>query len=320
MPPDLPSQRRTVLPATSFKVSGRANPRFIAGAQSHRAASRAKYLAFIDDDHCAAPHWLASHYRIANQTQAAVVIGSTDYVFDDEVPDFIRNCKFFINRPCADGETLPWFLGTTANCLIRRDALPTSAPFSSEFDLTGGEDVDLFFRMAEAGALIVACDHAYTVSYHPASRANLYWCMRRAFRIGGTSVEIVHRRRHWWQKLKIGAIAGAKGVRSAIGAIWVWPSNRTIGMRRLLRANEQLGSSLAYVESEFRSTDITTDGSRSARQGMRAGRWSDTANTSGSRCPASASMGLPWRPCRKIRQTLAARNDPYRSAFRSIGK
>ena len=205
------------------------------------AASRAKYLAFIDDDHCAAPHWLASHYRIANQTQAAVVIGSTDYVFDDEVPDFIRNCKFFINRSCADGEPLPWFVATTANCLIRRDALPTSAPFSSEFDLTGGEDVDLFFRMADAGALIVACDHAYTVSYHPASRANLCWCMRHAFRIGGTSVEIVHRRRHWWQTLQIGAIAGAKGVRSAIGAIWVWPSNRTIGMRRLLGANEQFG-------------------------------------------------------------------------------
>ena len=205
------------------------------------SASKAKYLAFIDDDHCAAPRWLASHYRIAIQTQAAAVIGSTDYVFDDGVPDFIRNCKFFINRPCADGERLPWFVGTTANCLIRRDTLPTSDPFSSEFDLTGGEDVDLFFRMAEAGALIVACDHANTISYHPVSRANLYWCVRRAFRIGGTSFEVAHRRDNWWRKLQIGAMAAVTGVRSGIGAIWVWPSNKTIGMRRLLRANEQFG-------------------------------------------------------------------------------
>jgi succinoglycan biosynthesis protein ExoM len=205
------------------------------------AASQAKYLAFIDDDHCATRRWLAAHYQTAIQTQAAVVIGSTDYVFDDEVPDFIRNCKFFINRPCTDGETLPWFRATTANCLIRRDALPSSAPFSSEFDLTGGEDVDLFFRMAEAGALIVACDHAYTVSYHPPSRANLYWCIRRAFRAGGTGFEVAHRRDDWWQKLRIGAVAGVQGVKSGIGAIWVWPRNKAVGMRRLLGATGQFG-------------------------------------------------------------------------------
>ena len=36
------------------------------------------------------------------------------------------------------------------------------SPFSPSFDLTGGEDVDLFYRMIESGALVVASEQAHT--------------------------------------------------------------------------------------------------------------------------------------------------------------
>ena len=116
------------------------------------AACKRKYLAFVDDDHRASPHWLASHYRMAIQTNADAVVGRSDVSFDEEVPDFIRACGHFTRVPYADGETVPWYHASVANCIIRRDALPhASAPFSASFDLTGGEDVDLFHRMIEKG-------------------------------------------------------------------------------------------------------------------------------------------------------------------------
>jgi succinoglycan biosynthesis protein ExoM len=136
------------------------------------AASNLKYLAFIDDDHCAGPRWLASHYKIAIQANADAVVGTSTVLFDEEVPDFIKACDIFVKKLYADGETVPWYDGRVANCIIRRDALPhASAPFSESFDLTGGEDVDLFHRMIDDGALVVAPAQARTVSYRPANRA-----------------------------------------------------------------------------------------------------------------------------------------------------
>ena len=151
------------------------------------AASNLKYLAFIDDDHSASPRWLASLYQTAIQTRAAAVVGRITVLFDKEVPDFIRACSYFNKKAYADGEIVPWHDATVTNSIIRRDALPhPSAPFSTSFDLTGGEDIDLFHRMIENGAKVVAAAQAYTVSFRPASRANLFWVVRRALRDGGT--------------------------------------------------------------------------------------------------------------------------------------
>jgi succinoglycan biosynthesis protein ExoM len=204
-------------------------------------ASDLKYIAFIDDDHCASPRWLASHYQIAIQTGAAAVVGRSIVSFDNEVPDFIRDCGHFNERQYSDGETVPWHQATFANCIVRRDALPSTSPFSENFDLTGGEDVDLFYRMIAGGARVVAASQASTISYRPASRANLFWVMRRAFRNGGTIVEIC------WpsfsRKKKIGASlnAAVSGTTSAVRGAWLCCSDRTSAVQHLVIASQEFG-------------------------------------------------------------------------------
>jgi succinoglycan biosynthesis protein ExoM len=206
------------------------------------AATKSKYLAFIDDDHCAGTRWLASHYQIETQTNAAAVIGTTDVVFEKQVPDFIRNCNVFSKKRYSDGEIVPWYHATTANCFIRRDALPdASAPFSPSFDLTGGEDVDLFYRMVQSGAQLVASAQAHTVSYRPASRASLYWVLRRAFRNGGTQVEVAWGPCDWRQKIRRGYNAAVVGAKHTVKAVWLWRRDKENGLHRMLQASEQFG-------------------------------------------------------------------------------
>jgi succinoglycan biosynthesis protein ExoM len=206
------------------------------------AASNLKYLAFIDDDHCATPRWLASHYQIAIQTNAAAVVGRSTVLFDEEVPEFIRACSHFNKKPYADGEIVPWYDATVANCIIRRDALPDAvAPFSRKFDLTGGEDVDLFHRMIDNGAYVVAAPQARTFSYRPGSRANLYWIVRRAVRNGGTIVEICWRPCNWRQRIGNSWSAGIWGAKSAIRAGRLWHSDKTAAVQYLLTACQELG-------------------------------------------------------------------------------
>jgi succinoglycan biosynthesis protein ExoM len=209
------------------------------------AASNRKYLAFIDDDHTASPRWLASLYHTAIQTQAAAVVGRITILFDKHVPDYIRSCSVFSKTPYADGDVVPWYDAAVTNSIIRRDALPhASAPFSAGFNLTGGEDVDLFHRMVLQGANIMAATEARTVSYRPSTRSNLFWVMRRAFRDGGTTVEIVSLPCSWKQRALLGCNAGCKGAKSAIRAGQFWRRDKTVAMHHLLGACQQFGGLL----------------------------------------------------------------------------
>jgi succinoglycan biosynthesis protein ExoM len=212
------------------------------------AASTSKFLAFIDDDHSADPRWLAAHYQIAMQMNAAAVIGRIDVWFADEVPDFIRVCSLFNKRRYADGEVVPWNHATTANCFVRRDALPhPTAPFSPSFDLTGGEDVHLFRRMIDDGALVVAASQARTVGYRPATRATLYWILRRAFRNGGTIVEIDWGHCDWKGRIRRTLVAGVVGASHAAKGGRLWHRDKATAVQHLVQSGQEFGKVLRQL-------------------------------------------------------------------------
>ena len=148
------------------------------------AISRSPFLAFIDDDEWATPQWLAEAERRQNIAAADVVIGRIEREFDAEVSELVRRCGMFDpTPPLPDGAIVPWNYTKTGNAFVRREALPDKvAPFSTRFDLSGGEDVDLFKRMIESGARVVASQTAVVFEHRPVERANLFWIFRRAMR------------------------------------------------------------------------------------------------------------------------------------------
>src|SRR5262249_49107800 len=146
------------------------------------------------------------------------------------------------------GDIVPWYHAKIGNCIIRRDALPhASAPFSTAFDLTGGEDMDLFHRINDNGGYVVAAAQAHNLTYCPASRANLFWAVRRALRNGGTSVEILWWPCNWRQRMRISWNGGLKGTKSAIRAGQLWGRDKTAAVHHLLLACHDFGAALRVL-------------------------------------------------------------------------
>jgi len=149
------------------------------------AESKGALLAFIDDDEQAGADWLHVLHGAAVAFGADAVFGSKRYRFPAEVPAWVRTCRIFQRPELEAGAPFPWWLANTGNALVRRSALPDQdRPFRHDFNETGGEDTDLFRRMALAGAKFAAAPAALVEEDRPAARATLGWILRRAFRNG----------------------------------------------------------------------------------------------------------------------------------------
>src|SRR4029077_18160354 len=162
--------------------------RGIAGCRNRGvAASEAPFIAFIDDDEEASPGWLSALHGEITRSGADAAFGPVTHRFAVEPPDWFRNCGIFAYPDFANGATVPPYLTRTSNAYVRRTSLPDArAPFDVRLGLIGGEDVDMFCRMAEKGARFVAAAEALAIEYCGPSRATLGWLVRRRFRNGGT--------------------------------------------------------------------------------------------------------------------------------------
>jgi len=119
------------------------------------------YVAFIDDDEWPRPDWLANLHRMATNRAADAVFGPVLVQFADGVPSHIQGCSLFTHQLPEHGASVPWQTTRTSNAYVRRAALPDpSRPFRDAFNLTGGEDCDLFKRMLDNGAVAVAAADA----------------------------------------------------------------------------------------------------------------------------------------------------------------
>ena len=202
------------------------------------------FIAFIDDDEWAPPEWLAAMHHVASDFAADVVIGGVEQVFDDAVPDYIRTCGLFDNPPRRNGAVIPWYLTRTSNALIRRESLPDSfAPFSTRFDLVGGEDLELFRRMIDDGARVVAAD-VNVFESRPFTRANLRWVLRRALRNGGTFGAVEWDRSDRQTSAQRLARSGAEAIRHAAKVVGLWNKDRSSTGRHIVRACEEVGKIL----------------------------------------------------------------------------
>lgn len=196
------------------------------------AGARGKFIAFLDDDEEARPHWLASLLATQRAEDADVVFGPVEA----RIPEHLSHREYlqrFFSRagPASSGE-IDDFYGC-GNSLIRRAALPyPRAPFPLERNQSGGEDDVVFRRMRAAGARFAWSAEA-VVWEHPApERMNLTYAMRRAFAFGqGGSSTRAGRRPEQWARVALSMTKGVAqaGVFAALAAIaWVSRSPRYV--------------------------------------------------------------------------------------------
>lgn len=147
--------------------------------------SSGDFILFIDDDGYADENLINTYincYRIYNPDG---IFGTVIPYYDEGVPEWIKNGKFF-SRPIQITGEKTYFTRTT-NCFIKADLLRSYAqPFDPKFGLTGGEDVDLFSRLEKNGANFIFCAEAIVYDFVPRERANLPYLQKRTFRTGIT--------------------------------------------------------------------------------------------------------------------------------------
>ncbi|HZP19813.1 MAG TPA: glycosyltransferase family 2 protein [Bauldia sp.] len=220
------------------------------------AAAAGAYVAFIDDDEWATPGWLAELDRKARESGADAVIGPVTIVFEASVPAHVRAAAYFRRSDIGDGEPVPWHLTHTSNAYVRRSALPDARrPFDESFDLTGGEDSDLFRRMIKGGAKIVGATAAGVFEYRALRRANLRWLVRRALRNGANFAEMEWSEESLGRRLNLGRRAAWAALRFAAEGAFAWPRDKEKATEAFLRMGDRMGrfaGSLGLKIREYR--------------------------------------------------------------------
>jgi GT2 family glycosyltransferase len=168
-----------------------ARNRAVSTALSHGA----DFIAFIDDDDLPRPDWLVHLVDRQRVTGADLVVGMWRLPDNLSVPKSLRGIKFL--KPPESYRMTRWgtvYGASTCNVLIGRrvvEHLGQAGPvFRPEFALTGGGDTDFFIRARAAGFSSAVAPGS--IVFRDWSAARLTWrgILRRAFRIGGTSMQI----------------------------------------------------------------------------------------------------------------------------------
>ena len=147
------------------------------------AEARGAFLFFIDDDEVASPRWMQTLIDCQRAYDADAVFGRIIPRFHDACPDWVRSI-FLFNRHCAPTGT-PSRRTCSANCLVRADLLAAlDGPFDERYGLTGGEDTQMFARLAARGARFVDCYEAEVTEFQPPERTTWEWLRNRAVRTG----------------------------------------------------------------------------------------------------------------------------------------
>jgi GT2 family glycosyltransferase len=148
------------------------------------AGADVDFIAMLDDDEVPEARWLASLLRVQAKYDADIVTGPVIPYFPEAPSDWVRDGRFFDRPRYETGHTLPH--AHTHNVLVRRAVFERTGRFDDRFALTGGEDLQFFRRAKADGARIVWANDASVEEWIPASRTNLGWLLRRAYRSGGT--------------------------------------------------------------------------------------------------------------------------------------
>ncbi|HWE74826.1 MAG TPA: glycosyltransferase [Stellaceae bacterium] len=149
------------------------------------ATARAEWLAFLDDDECPAPNWLTALIAEAQRGDWDAVLGPVQAVYPERAPAWLRICDLHSTRPVwVDGRIET---GYTGNVLLRRESIErTGLGFQTELGRSGGEDIDFFYRLRDAGGRIGYTPDALIYEPVPIERTNLGYLLRRNFRRGQT--------------------------------------------------------------------------------------------------------------------------------------
>ncbi len=168
------------------------NQGFAGGNNRGIELSKGKYIALINNDAVAEPHWLSAMVAVAETNPSIAAVASI--IIDGNQPKVLDSCGVGIgldgmSRQAMRGMPVPaleqpkdLLLFSGCACLLRKDVLNTVGPFDEDF-FAYCEDTDLGLRISRAGWKIVAAPNAYVKHFYSLtagkfSLQKIYWVER----------------------------------------------------------------------------------------------------------------------------------------------
>jgi len=151
------------------------------------AAAQGRWIAFLDDDEAADPHWLANLVRIARSQNADAVFGPVS-ARAEEGMDIGAFAPFFERRIVrADGAEitdLAAYLGTNNSLFDRDSCLSGNVNFEPELNECGGEDSLFLQLLVMAGKRFYFAQGAQVAEWAPPRRLTWSYVRKRKFLSG----------------------------------------------------------------------------------------------------------------------------------------
>lgn len=180
----------------------------------------ARRLAFIDDDERADRHWLRGLWDALEGGRADAAFGRVDAVLPDEVPGWLRRGKFLDKAAGPAGIDLPWERTRTSSALVEGAWFyEFGYRFDPRFGRSGGEDTDLFRRIAAAGGRFRAAPESAVRETAHGDQCRLGWILRRAFRGGANYERLVASESRWYAPLSRFVKRASVGLSMAVLAV-----------------------------------------------------------------------------------------------------
>ncbi len=146
-------------------------------------ASTADWLAFIDDDEIASPHWLAQLLGAAQEQPVDAVLGPVNAIYGSAAPAWLKALDLHSTRPVfTRGEIHKGYAG---NALLKRQTVNRlGLRFDPELGRTGGEDDRFFLQLTAQGGRIGFAPDAVVQEPVAENRLKWRWLLQRHFRSG----------------------------------------------------------------------------------------------------------------------------------------
>jgi succinoglycan biosynthesis protein ExoM len=159
--------------------------------------SKGNYLALIDDDEYPDDFWLYNHFSACKRYKADGSLGPVISKLPEICPGWIRDSDVCKRKSYETGYMIKPQHARTGNCLLKKEKIDAEkCLFDNDFGITGGEDIDFFYRIINRMNLkIVWCQEAVVFEPVTENRMTRKFYIQRALKRGGNSQRFLKKNR-----------------------------------------------------------------------------------------------------------------------------